>query len=133
VIQTYFDQIKALIDRFAATPFVLHTQLHFETRQGDQGYTTGTITFMDGSQLHFREYLDGTGGDLQSDVQIGKVSYSYHFQDSEWQMLFRYDNAAHKPAPPAQEHKHVGDTIAVASAPTLEDVLVEILILRRWI
>jgi hypothetical protein len=77
VIRAYFDQIKALIDRFAATPFVLDTQLHIETRQGDQGYTSGMITFMDGSQLHFREYLDGTGGNPQSDIQIGKISYAY--------------------------------------------------------
>jgi hypothetical protein len=91
------------------------------------------ITFMDGSQLHFREYLDGIRGEAQSSIQIDKLSYSYHFQDSERQMLFRYDNAAHKPALPAQEHKHVGDTVAVAAAPTLEDVLVEILILRKWV
>ena len=41
MIQTYFTQIKRIIDQYAMTSFVLEAQLHFDMRPGDQGYLTG--------------------------------------------------------------------------------------------
>jgi hypothetical protein len=49
VIQTYFAQIKVIIDQYAATSFVLDAKVSFEARPGEQGYLTGLITFADGS------------------------------------------------------------------------------------
>ena len=61
MIQTYFTQIKRIIDQYAATSFVLEAQMYFDMRPGDQGYLTGTLIFADDSKLHFSEYLDQTG------------------------------------------------------------------------
>lgn len=61
VIQTYFNQIKALVDEYTTTSFVLEANINFDARPGNQGYLTGSITFQDNSALYFKEFLDITG------------------------------------------------------------------------
>ena len=53
MIQVYFNQIKALLDRYARAPFVLEAAVTFDVRPGEQGYLTGSLTFSDGSVLYF--------------------------------------------------------------------------------
>ena len=50
MIQSYFNRIKSLVDRYANMPFVLDVALSFESRPGDQGYLTGELLFVDGSR-----------------------------------------------------------------------------------
>jgi hypothetical protein len=126
MIQSYFTQIKRIIEPYAATSFVLEAQMHFDMRPGDQGYLTGTLLFVDDSKLHFSEYLDQTGG------IVDKLMYTYHYQDTADQLIFRYDNALHKPAVPAVMHKHLPTQIITAPAPTLDEVLAEIATTRGW-
>jgi hypothetical protein len=57
--------------------------------------------------------------------------YSYHYQDGQKRLVFRYDNAAHKPSLSQPEHKHTPEGVEVSSAPTLVEVLDEILSLIR--
>ncbi len=52
--------------------------------------------------------------------------YAYHYQDVEHNLIFRYDNAAHKPALPQPEHKHTRLGIEASPVPTLADVLDQI-------
>jgi hypothetical protein len=101
MIQTYFTQIKRIIDQYAVTSFVLETQMHFEMRPGDQGYLTGALIFADGSKLHFSEHVDQTG------EVMDKLMYTYHYQDTDNQLIFRYDNALHKPALSVVMHKQM--------------------------
>ena len=126
MIQVYFNQIKALLDRYARAPFVLEAAVTFDVRPGEQGYLTGFLTFSDGSVLYFREFLDSTGEDMD------KVAYVYHYQDADHRLIFRYDNARHR-SQRAREHKHVADQAVDAPAPTLEAVLVEITLIRGWV
>ena len=127
MIQTYFTQIKRIIDQYAATSFVLEAQMHFDMRPGDQGYLTGTLIFADDSKLHFSEYVDHTG------EVVDKLMYTYHYQDTGNQLIFRYDNALHKPALPSVAHKHLPTQIIAAPAPTLDEVLAEIATVRSWV
>ena len=127
MIQAYFSQIKALVDKYAATHFVVDVNVSFETRPGEQGYLTGLITFADGSVLHFREFLDSTEG------TVDKLMYTYHYQDAADRLIFRYDNARHRPALRSLEHKHTPEQVVAAPAPTLEGVLVEIVVARGWV
>ena len=128
MIQAHFTQIKAIIDEYASTTFVLDVSVNFETRPGDQGYLRGSITFIDGSRMYFREYLDVAGG------IVGKLAYSYHFEDDGNHLIFRYDNAKHKPDLSFSEHKHVGaNDISQASAPSVDLVLAEIAQMQGWI
>ena len=92
MIQSYFAQIKSVVDRYSSASFVLKTELTFETRSGGQGYIRGKIFFTDDSELYFKEYID------QLFDKIDKVMCSYHYQDAMNQLIFRYDNALHKPA-----------------------------------
>jgi hypothetical protein len=127
MIQTYFTQIKRIIEQYAATSFVLEAQMHFDMRPGDQGYLAGTLIFVDDSKLHFSEYVDQTG------EVVDKLMYTYHYQDTDNQLIFRYDNALHKPALSSVEHKHLPTQIIAAPAPTLDEVLAEIATTKGWV
>lgn len=126
MIQTYFNQIKAAVDQYAATRFVLDANVKFETRPGDQGYLAGSITFVDGSALYFSEFLDAVQD------TIDKLMYTYHYQDAGNQLVFRYDNARHRPPLSSPEHKHTPTQTTEAPAPTMEDVLGEIAVANGW-
>ena len=83
VIQNYFARLKASLDRYATTSFVLETKVNFETRPGDQGYLTGSVEFIDSSKLYFSEFLDTVG------ESVDKIMYRYHYQDAANQLIFR--------------------------------------------
>jgi hypothetical protein len=70
--------------------------------------------------LHFREFVD------TSQVEP-KIMYAYHYQDVDHNLLFRYDNAVHKPALPQAGHKHTQSGADISPAPTLPGVLDQIL------
>lgn len=44
------------------------------------------LEFLQCSRIFFREYVD-----LQESIE--KLSYSFHYQDRENNLIFRYDNA----------------------------------------
>jgi len=127
VIQKYFDQIKASVDQYAATGFVLDANVSFEMRPGDQGYLAGSVTFVDGSVLHFKEFLDAVR------ETVDKLMYTYHYQDASHQLMFRYDNARHRPPLRSLEHKHTPGQVVEMPAPVLDDVLTEIAVARGWV
>ena len=63
-----------------------------DKRDQQQAHIFGYLIFIDESELHFREFIDASEG------SIDKLAYSYHLQDKNNNLLFRYDNAKHKPA-----------------------------------
>ena len=77
--------------------------------------------------MHFREFIDGSEG------SIDKVAYSYHLQDKSNHLLFRYDNAKHKPALAFDEHKHCADSIICVPAPHLQQVIQEAIVMQQLI
>jgi hypothetical protein len=127
VLETYVAEIKEAIDRYGATAFVLEARISFELRPGGQCHLEGAVTFADQSALHFREFLDQTGNTLE------KVMYVYHYQTDTGTLLFRYDNARHRPALPFEEHKHTPDEITPVEAPNLIVVLEEASQLGGWL
>lgn len=127
MIQAYFSQIKAIVDQYAATHFVLDANVSFEMRPGEQGYLTGSIIFADGSALYFREFLDAIKD------TVDKLMYTYHYQDASNKLIFRYDNARHRPPLRSLEHKHTPRQVIEAPAPILEDVLAEIVTAKGWV
>lgn len=127
MIQNYFDQLKASIDQYAVTGFVLDTNVSFETRSGGQGYLAGSVTFVDGSVLRFTEFLDAVKGN------VDKLMYTYHYQDASNQLIFRYDNARHRPPLRSLEHRHAPGQVVEMPAPALDDVLAEIAVGKGWV
>ena len=90
-----------------------------DARSKTVGFIKGKVFFRDCSSLHFREYVD-----VQSKIE--KLAYSFHHQRSDQGLVFRYDNAAHKPVLGYEHHKHIGQNIIPADIPTLEAVLWEV-------
>jgi len=85
------------------------------------GIIRGTIDFIDESSLHFTEYLDLRYG-------TEKLTYSFHYQERDGKLIFRYDNARHKPALDCEDHKHLSDGNAIPSQePEIKSVFVEIM------
>lgn len=91
-----------------------------DQRSPERGYLTGILIFEDNSELHFREFVDTTRSG-------SRMMYAYHYQDAHKTLIFRYDNALHRPTLPQQEHKHTSAGIEVGAMPTLTEVIDEIL------
>jgi hypothetical protein len=85
------------------------------------------MIFADGSALYFREFLDAVKD------TVDKLMYTYHYQDAGHQLIFRYDNARHRPPLRSLEHKHTPGQAIEAPAPTLEEVLAEIVVAKGWV
>jgi prophage DNA circulation protein len=112
----YAQHITDLLNQAVATGEAVLSTLQVDQRSAVRGLIAGVLQCNDGSELHFREYVDVT----QTEP---KIMYAYHYQDADHRLLFRYDNAAHKPALPQPAHKHMPMGIEVAPVPTLAVVL----------
>ena len=97
--------------------------IYKEEREADFIVLRGEVKFVDGSQLHFREFVQLKQGQLPN-----RYKYAYHYQRADETVIFRYDNARHYPdLSTAPYHKHVGENeVVAANAPDLESVLEEI-------
>jgi Family of unknown function (DUF6516) len=126
VLDEYLMQIRSLLDSYARPAFVLDVSINSEVRPGDQAYLNGVITFADGSELHYAEFLDA------SSQTVEKLMYRYHYQDRTGQLVFRYDNARHQPPMLSSSHKHLPEQVVASIIPTLDDVLAEITAVMGW-
>lgn len=70
-----------------------------DERSSARGHWSGILIFADATELHYREFLDFN----QSDPRL---MYAYHYQNGDGGLIFRYDNAAHRPLLSQVEHKH---------------------------
>jgi hypothetical protein len=127
VLDRYIAEINMLVDTYGAAAFVLEARVNVEFRPGGQSYLEGAVRFADRSVLHFREYLDETADVLE------KLMYVYHYQTDAGVLMFRYDNARHRPPLSFEEHRHTPSGIEFSSAPTLEMVLQEASRLGGWL
>lgn len=116
----YARSLSAAIMHVVSTGQARIVDWQIDQRSNQRGYITGILIFEDGSELHFREFIDITRS-------VPRIMYAYHYQDTGKMMIFRYDNALHRPTLPQQEHKHTPAGIDISSTPTLEEVLDEIL------
>lgn len=119
LLSEYQAQLAELIDRYARTDLIVASELNADARTPKIGVIKGTVTFMDGSRLFFSEYVDAR-------YRLEKLSYAYHCQDADGQLIFRYDNAAHKSPLPFPCHKHFpNDTTIESSAPEFSALIDE--------
>ena len=119
-IARYLEDIRQLLDQ---TPYILSKSLEYEDRGGVALLIKGKIIFDNLSELHFREIVTFTIAYLPD-----KIAYSYHYQDKEKVLIFRYDNAEHHPEIPSYpHHKHISKSNIEASGEIfLAEVLFEI-------
>jgi hypothetical protein len=95
----YAADVQRHIAEFSQCGLLVTSELTADMRTEQIGLLKGILTFVDGSVLFFKEYLDFR-------TAIKKKMYSFHYQDAQAVLRFRYDNAAHKPDLGFQDHKH---------------------------
>ncbi|MFH0924237.1 MAG: DUF6516 family protein [bacterium] len=120
-ITDYFKQIEKILSE---CPAIIMQEVTYDQRTSYLGFIKGILTFIDFSQLHFKEFID------TSNPSFIRYKYGYHYQRDQ-DMIFRYDNYIHpgKPDLPIH-HKHLfssSDFIAVPNLPTLDSILKEII------
>jgi hypothetical protein len=110
-----------MLDLLAALPFIESSNVNLEKRGDLAGFIRGEVEFKNGSSLlFFRELLD-----LRLPLQ--KVTYAYHYQTKDGDLIFRYDNTAHhKAIPTFPNHKHLMNGLTSSEPSSLEQVLREI-------
>lgn len=120
LLSEYLAEITETINEFTKTNLILSSDLITDFRTEKIGLIMGTLTFSKGSKLFFKEYLD-----LR--YKVDKQTYSFHYQDKDSNLIFRYDDASHRPALGFKEHKHIGDKIFRSEIPNLQEILEEII------
>ncbi len=74
------------------------------------------------SELQFKEYF-------VTIPIMKKLAYSYHYQNRDKELIFRYDNAEHhKEIATYPNHKHITNDVLPSDILSLKEVLREILV-----
>ncbi|MBN2566108.1 MAG: hypothetical protein JXB46_10400 [Candidatus Eisenbacteria bacterium] len=99
-IVEYLDSIK---DRLTTDALVTEFSIIRERSTQFDGYLRARATLSDGSAFEFSEYVhrSASGG-------IEVVTYSYHWADSDSNLIRRWDNTPHFPDLPGFPH-HIHD------------------------
>ncbi|OKH16929.1 toxin TumE [[Limnothrix rosea] IAM M-220] len=64
---------------------------------------------------------------VSPDEVLEYLDYRYHFQDSQNQLIFRYDSTPHFPDLSSfPHHKHLKDRVIACSKPTIETIIHEV-------
>ena len=118
LIEEYFQKIEADI---ASCPYIFESRVLKDKRSLYIGVIEGDIYFIDESVLHFIEFVNVK-------EKTERYKYSYHYQDGDGKVIFRYDMAPHhREIETFPHHKHVGpEKLIETSAPSLAYVLDEI-------
>jgi len=119
----YAKSIADYLNTLSAAGRIARVSLETDPRSIMRGLIVGRLLFDDGSELHFREFVDLT-------LPEPRMMYAYHYQDASQALILRYDNAAHRPALSQPAHKHTPSSVTASPAPTLTHVIDEILIER---
>ncbi len=121
LLNEYFSEIVKIIEEYAKTNLIINSELGTDFRTEKIGIIKGSITFIDDSKLFFTEYLDIR-------YKIEMLTYSFHYQQKYGKLIFRYDNAAHKPQLSFIYHKHLSNgEIVQSDVPELRVIFSEIM------
>ena len=129
LITDYFQEVRESI---AVCDVVHSSSVAYDQRTDYVGFIRGEVYLLDGSVLHFREFVN---------VETAVERYTYVYQCMRHgQMVFRYDNTEHHrdlKLYTFPHHRHNGHTgqVTTSPAPDLAAVLDEVrgLLLRDLI
>jgi hypothetical protein len=116
----YAGEIEDLLSAIVTSGEAVLVNIQIDQRSSLRGFIKGLLEFNDASELHFREFVD-------TSLSEPRLMYAYHYQDTNNSLIFRYDNAVHRPALPQAEHKHTPAGVEISTAPTLAQVVDTIL------
>jgi hypothetical protein len=95
----YLGRLREGIQLLEKHDYTESIRINEEIRPNKQAVVTVRIVLLNGSVLYIKEYIDAKYG-------IDRVSYAYQFHDRDGNLIFRYDNATHKPPLGFSAHKH---------------------------
>ena len=79
------------------------------------------VRFAKGSMLEWNEAVIGEEGHVEH------LAYRYHFQDTDNNLILRYDNTPHFPGLKTfPHHKHLQDKVIDAKRPSISEVIKEV-------
>lgn len=122
LLNEYIEGLKTGI--YLLDDYGLAMRIESETsfREESEAFVTFKILLVDDSELYIREYL------AERDGKIEKLSYSYQYQAGDKSLIFRYDNAEHKPALGFNEHKHTrAGNIIPSPLPQINEIVDEVI------
>lgn len=103
-LNEYQANFIEIVQKYVKAGWIISFDVSVDSRSSYIGFIQGNLEFLDNSHLFFKEYVD-----LQDSIE--KLSYSFHYQDQDNKLIFRYDNAKHKPDLGYGNHKHIKDKI----------------------
>jgi hypothetical protein len=120
LLRNYLQLFRQGIEKLDNFGYTESIEIKEEIRPNKQAIIKAKIILVDNSVLYIKEYIDAK-------YKIEKVSYAYQYQDSDGRLIFRYDNAVHRPALRFKEHKHIkAEVIIEASLPDISDIIDEV-------
>jgi hypothetical protein len=117
------DYLGEILNTLAANPYIASQNVSFEERPPNTAYLTGTITFINGSKMYFKEFI------VFKTEGINILKYGYSYLTKNDALIFRYDNALDpqvKQLSTYPEHKHTSKELLPAKRPSLGDILREV-------
>lgn len=117
-LSEYIDRVQVGLQTFDDYGLSAQMEIAAELRPGAQATLKAKVEFVDDSSLHIRAFLFG-----QDSCTL--VSYAYQYQKPSGALIFRYDNAKHRPDLGFECHKHQLDGSIVAAAPPEIGALVD--------
>ena len=119
-LRNYLELFRQALEKLENYGYTESIDIKEEIRPNKQAIIKAKIALVDRSVLHIKEYIDAK-------YKIEKVSYAYQYQDRNGELIFRYDNAVHRPALRFKEHKHTMDGVIIeASLPDISDIIDEV-------
>jgi len=120
-LRDYLHSFHSAVGRIDDYGFAESVDINEEIRASKQAVTKVRIVLVDRSVLQVKEYIDAK-------YKIEKISYAYQYHDEEGKLIFRYDNARHKPDLGFTDHKHLSDgSIVQCDVPDISDVVDEVI------
>ena len=117
LVEVYFDSLEDMINDCG---YIQSKTMTRDIRSDFVGFFEADLYFHDGSVLSVREFVF-------TKIDVIKDMYAYHYQDSNGQLIVRYDNTRHFPhLPNFPHHKHLPVDVISAEEMGLADVLREI-------
>jgi hypothetical protein len=120
-LRNYLELFRQALQKLENYGYTESMSIKEEIRPNKQAIIKAKTVFINRSVLHIKEYI-------HAKYKIEKVSYAYQYQDRNGELIFRYDNAIHRPALGFKEHKHTkGGLIIEASPPDISGIMDEVI------
>jgi len=121
LLNEYINRFREGIQKIDNYGYADSIDIREEIRANKQAILNVKVVLINQSVLHIKEYIDVK-------YKINRVSYAYQYQDRTGRLIFRYDNATHRPVLGFNEHKHSSDgTIYEAVLPDIFDFVDEVI------